>query len=180
MNASRYFSLQRNVFCSEYLRIELRVGLIYDLSLKDFDLIHAKEFRHQDIRNPETIVCSLGNNYRTPDANSVSRQTTSVVHVERYHVTRINDLISLQEILEKALGGLRHKLQGSRSNLAEAERYRKQQLLLERELSRVRVLLAHNSKVDNSAKRSLTAVNTGLCIFHPVARYESIIKNDVD
>lgn len=53
----------------------------------------------------------------------------------------------LQEILEKALGGLRHKLQGSRSNLAEAERYRKQQLLLERELSRVRVLLAHNSKV---------------------------------
>lgn len=61
----------------------------------------------------------------------------------------MTDLIRSQEILEKALGGLRHKLQGSRSNLAEAERYRKQQLLLERELSRVRVLLAHNSKVDN-------------------------------
>lgn len=41
-------------------------------------------------------------------------------------------------------------MQGSRSNLIEAERYRKQQLLLERELSRVRVLLAHNSKVKYS------------------------------
>jgi hypothetical protein len=53
-----------------------------------------------------------------------------------------------QELLEKALGGLRHKMQGcSRNNPAEAERYREQQLLLERELSRVRLLLAHNSKV---------------------------------
>lgn len=63
---------------------------------------------------------------------------------QRINILSISDL---QEILEKALGGLRHKLQGSRSNLAEAERYRKQQLLLEKELSRVRVLLAHNSKV---------------------------------
>lgn len=54
----------------------------------------------------------------------------------------------VQEILEKALGGLRHKLQGSRSNPVETERYRKQQILLERELSRVRMLLAHNSKVN--------------------------------
>lgn len=54
-----------------------------------------------------------------------------------------------QELLEKALGGLRHKMQGcGRSgNQAEVERYREQQLLLERELSRVRLLLAHNSKV---------------------------------
>lgn len=67
----------------------------------------------------------------------------------------------LQEILEKALGGLRHKLQGSRSNLVEAERYRKQQLLLEKELSRVRVLLAHNSKV-GTLKRSVGSWNRGL------------------
>lgn len=60
---------------------------------------------------------------------------------------QLNERLQTQEILEKALGGLRHKLQGSRSNLVEAERYRKQQLMLERELSRVRVLLAHNSKV---------------------------------
>nr|CAD7568725.1 unnamed protein product [Timema californicum] len=51
-----------------------------------------------------------------------------------------------KELLEKALGGLRHKLQGSRANPAEAERYRKQQRLLEKELSRIRLLLAHNSK----------------------------------
>lgn len=52
-----------------------------------------------------------------------------------------------KELLEKALGGLRHKLHISRSNPAEADRYRKQQKLLEKELSRVRLLLAHNSKV---------------------------------
>lgn len=77
----------------------------------------------------------------------------------------MTDLIRSQEILEKALGGLRHKLQGSRSNLAEAERYRKQQLLLERELSRVRVLLAHNSKVDNFESVPETATNTRFCLF---------------
>lgn len=51
-----------------------------------------------------------------------------------------------KELLEKALGGLRHKLQINRSNPVEADRYRKQQKLLEKELSRVRLLLAHNSK----------------------------------
>lgn len=56
-------------------------------------------------------------------------------------------MIVLQELLEKALGGLRHKLQGRRASPAEAERYRKQQRLLEKELSRIRLLLAHNSKV---------------------------------
>jgi hypothetical protein len=56
-------------------------------------------------------------------------------------------LVFIQELLEKALGGLRHKLQGSRANPAEAERYRKQQRVLEKELSRIRLLLAHNSKV---------------------------------
>ena len=56
-------------------------------------------------------------------------------------------LIFLQELLEKALGGLRQKLQGRRASPAEAERYRIQQRLLEKELSRIRLLLAHNSKV---------------------------------
>lgn len=50
-------------------------------------------------------------------------------------------------MLERAIGGLRHKLQGIHGNPAEAERYRRQQRLLERELSRVRSILAHNSKV---------------------------------
>ena len=52
-----------------------------------------------------------------------------------------------KELLEKALGGLRHKLQVNRSNPVEVDRYRKQQKLIEKELSRVRLLLAHNSKV---------------------------------
>lgn len=53
----------------------------------------------------------------------------------------------VQEMLERALGGLRHKLQSTGSNTAQAEKYRRQQRLLERELSRVRSILAHNSKV---------------------------------
>ncbi|XP_039295349.1 uncharacterized protein LOC120353912 [Nilaparvata lugens] len=51
-----------------------------------------------------------------------------------------------KEMLEQALGGLRHKLQVIDNNPVEAERYRKQQRLLERELTRVRSILAHNSK----------------------------------
>ncbi|XP_071453518.1 uncharacterized protein [Hetaerina americana] len=84
----------------------------------------------------------------------------------------IQSLQQDKELLEKALGGLRHKLQGSGASNSgnligtsprdmgaskgganaspvdpvEAERYRKQQRMLERELSRVRQLLAHNSK----------------------------------
>lgn len=55
--------------------------------------------------------------------------------------------VYLQEMLERALGGLRHKMQAASSNPAQAEKYRRQQRLLERELSRVRSILAHNSKV---------------------------------
>lgn len=50
-------------------------------------------------------------------------------------------------MLENALGSLRHKMHGVHTNPAEVERYRRQQRLLERELSRVRSILAHNSKV---------------------------------
>uniref|UniRef100_A0ABD2W9F8 PH domain-containing protein n=1 Tax=Trichogramma kaykai TaxID=54128 RepID=A0ABD2W9F8_9HYME len=58
----------------------------------------------------------------------------------------LHSLQQNKELLEKALGGLRHKMQGRNNNPAEVERYREQQMLLERELSRVRLLLAHNSK----------------------------------
>ncbi|XP_050433656.1 uncharacterized protein LOC126841310 isoform X2 [Adelges cooleyi] len=50
-----------------------------------------------------------------------------------------------KELLEKALGGLRHKMQGTH-NPADEERYRRQQHVLERELSAVRSVLANNSK----------------------------------
>uniref|UniRef100_A0A0A9Z2C9 Pleckstrin homology domain-containing family A member 7 n=2 Tax=Lygus hesperus TaxID=30085 RepID=A0A0A9Z2C9_LYGHE len=58
-------------------------------------------------------------------------------------------LHSLQEdkgVLERALGGLKSKLQGIHGNTAETEWYRRQQRLLEKELSRVRSILALNSK----------------------------------
>ncbi|XP_067214644.1 uncharacterized protein kmr isoform X3 [Linepithema humile] len=85
----------------------------------------------------------------SPDHGQLQAKVQQLYKLDRLLQEESGTLHSLQqdkEILEKALGGLRHKLQGSRSNLAEAERYRKQQLLLERELSRVRVLLAQNSK----------------------------------
>nr|XP_033196497.1 uncharacterized protein LOC117160127 isoform X7 [Bombus vancouverensis nearcticus]XP_033196498.1 uncharacterized protein LOC117160127 isoform X7 [Bombus vancouverensis nearcticus]XP_033196499.1 uncharacterized protein LOC117160127 isoform X7 [Bombus vancouverensis nearcticus] len=86
----------------------------------------------------------------SPDHGQLQAKVQQLYKLDRLLQEESGTLHSLQqdkEILEKALGGLRHKLQGSRSNLVEAERYRKQQLLLEKELSRVRVLLAHNSKV---------------------------------
>ncbi|CAL7945512.1 unnamed protein product [Xylocopa violacea] len=86
----------------------------------------------------------------SPDHGQLQAKVQQLYKLDRLLQEESGTLHSLQqdkEILEKALGGLRHKLQGSRSNLAEAERYRKQQLLLEKELSRVRLLLAHNSKV---------------------------------
>ncbi|KYN03304.1 hypothetical protein ALC62_05854 [Cyphomyrmex costatus] len=85
----------------------------------------------------------------SPDHGQLQAKVQQLYKLDRLLQEESGTLHSLQqdkEILEKALGGLRHKLQGSRSNLAETERYRKQQLLLERELSRVRILLAHNSK----------------------------------
>ncbi|XP_014612903.1 PREDICTED: uncharacterized protein LOC106791629 isoform X4 [Polistes canadensis] len=88
-------------------------------------------------------------NRLSPDHGQLQAKVQQLYKLDRLLQEESGTLHSLQqdkEILEKALGGLRHKLQGSRSNLIEAERYRKQQLLLERELSRVRVLLAHNSK----------------------------------
>ncbi|XP_015600576.1 uncharacterized protein LOC107270247 isoform X5 [Cephus cinctus] len=85
----------------------------------------------------------------SPDHGQLQAKVQQLYKLDRLLQEESGTLHSLQqdkEILEKALGGLRHKLQGSRSNPAEVERYRKQQLLLERELSRVRLLLAHNSK----------------------------------
>ncbi|XP_066589573.1 uncharacterized protein [Prorops nasuta] len=85
----------------------------------------------------------------SPDHGQLQAKVQQLYKLDRLLQEESGTLHSLQqdkELLEKALGGLRHKLQGSRSNPVEAERYRKQQLLLERELSRVRLLLAHNSK----------------------------------
>ncbi|XP_068082968.1 uncharacterized protein kmr [Anabrus simplex] len=85
----------------------------------------------------------------SPDHGQLQAKVQELYRLDRLLQEESGTLQSLQqdkELLEKALGGLKHKLQVARTNPAEAERYRKQQRLLERELSRVRMLLAHNSK----------------------------------
>ena len=51
-----------------------------------------------------------------------------------------------KEEIEKALGGLKHRLNKGFSDPAEVEEARKQQVNLENELSRVHLMLAQNSK----------------------------------
>ncbi|KAL0273170.1 UNVERIFIED_CONTAM: hypothetical protein PYX00_005908 [Menopon gallinae] len=85
----------------------------------------------------------------SPDHGQLQAKVQQLYRLDRLLQEESGTLQSLQqdkELLEKALGGLRHKLQINRSNPVEADRYRKQQKLLEKELSRVRLLLAHNSK----------------------------------
>lgn len=65
-------------------------------------------------------------------------------------------LICYQGVLERALGGLRTKLQGIHGNSPETEWYKRQQRLLEKELSRVRSILALNSKVNQVCYTSLS------------------------
>ncbi|XP_075235264.1 uncharacterized protein LOC142332611 isoform X2 [Lycorma delicatula] len=85
----------------------------------------------------------------SPDHNQLQAKVAQLYRLDRLLQEESGTLYSLQqdkEMLERALGGLRHKLQGIHGNPAEAERYRRQQRLLERELTRVRSILAHNSK----------------------------------
>ncbi|XP_063981156.1 uncharacterized protein Kmr isoform X3 [Diachasmimorpha longicaudata] len=85
----------------------------------------------------------------SPDHGQLQAKVQQLYKLDRLLQEESGTLHSLQqdkELLEKALGGLKYKLQGSRTNPAEVEKYKKQQILLERELARVRMLLAHNSK----------------------------------
>lgn len=58
-----------------------------------------------------------------------------------------------KEDLERALGGLRARLQDTNGAPIALETAKKQQHVLERELSRVHQLLAENSKVDEVPSR---------------------------
>ncbi len=57
-----------------------------------------------------------------------------------------------KEELERALLGLRSKMQNENAPAVAVEAARRQQHILERELSRVHLLLAENSKVDEVHK----------------------------
>lgn len=88
-------------------------------------------------------------NHQSPDHGKIQEKYKQLYKIDRLLQEESGTLYNLQqdkELLEKALGGLRNKLQENRVNPTELERYKKQQSLLERELCRVRMLLAHNSK----------------------------------
>ena len=63
-----------------------------------------------------------------------------------------------KEELERALGGIRARIKDTNGTSMAVEAARKQQHLLERELSRVHYLLAENSKVVEVPSRSLSSV----------------------
>lgn len=63
-----------------------------------------------------------------------------------------------KEDLERALGGIRARIQDANSQPLAVEAAKKEQHMLERELSRVHQLLAENSKVVEVPSRSLSSV----------------------
>jgi len=84
-----------------------------------------------------------------PNVNDLQEKVDRLYDLDQLMQEESGNLLHLRqdkELLEKALGGLRHKMQGAHSP-AEEERYRRQQHVLERELSSVRSVLANNSKV---------------------------------
>lgn len=97
-----------------------------------------------------------------PDVNDLQEKVDRLYDLDQLMQEESGNLLHLRqdkELLEKALGGLRHKMQGIHSP-AEEERYKRQQHVLERELSSVRSVLANNSKV--------TYYNSNIFIIHHV------------
>ncbi|XP_025415374.1 uncharacterized protein LOC112687055 isoform X3 [Sipha flava] len=83
-----------------------------------------------------------------PDVNDLQEKVDRLYDLDQLMQEESGNLLHLRqdkELLEKALGGLRHKMQCIHSP-AEEERYKRQQHVLERELSSVRSVLANNSK----------------------------------
>lgn len=68
-----------------------------------------------------------------------------------------------KEDLERALGGLKARIQDTSGPPLALEAAKKQQIMLERELSRVHQLLAENSKVAEVPSREVCRLFFGLC-----------------
>ncbi|XP_066904576.1 uncharacterized protein kmr isoform X2 [Halyomorpha halys] len=84
-----------------------------------------------------------------PDHHELKAKVERLYRLDKLLQEESGTLHSLQQdkgVLERALGGLRTKLQGIHGNSPETEWYKRQQRLLEKELSRVRSILALNSK----------------------------------
>lgn len=87
----------------------------------------------------------------SPNHNELQSKVQQLYQLDQLLQEESGTLQSLQrdkENLERALGGLRNRLQGGGGPPMAMEAARKQQHALERELSRVHQLLAENSKVD--------------------------------
>lgn len=85
-----------------------------------------------------------------PSVNDLQEKVDKLYDLDQLMQEESGNLLHLRqdkELLEKALGGLRHKMQGIHSP-AEEEHYRRQQHVLERDLSSVRAVLANNSMVN--------------------------------
>lgn len=85
-----------------------------------------------------------------PNVNDLQEKVDRLYDLDQLMQEESGNLLHLRqdkELLEKALGGLRHKMQGIHSP-AEEEYYRRQQHVLERDLSSVRAVLANNSMVN--------------------------------
>ncbi|XP_050545889.1 uncharacterized protein LOC126908080 isoform X2 [Daktulosphaira vitifoliae] len=83
-----------------------------------------------------------------PNVNDLQEKVDMLYDLDQLMQEESGNLTYLRhdkELLEKALGGLKHKMNGIHSP-AEQEQYRKQQNILERELCAVRTVLANNSK----------------------------------
>lgn len=88
-------------------------------------------------------------------------KVAQLYHLDQLLQEESGTLQSLQrdkEDLERALGGIRARIQDTRGTPLALEAAKKQQHMLERELSRVHQLLAENSKVAEVPSRSLSSI----------------------
>lgn len=88
-------------------------------------------------------------NRLNPNHIKLQEKVQQLYQLDRLIQEESGTLQSLQqdkEEIERALGGLRHRLTKGTNDPAELEQARKQQIILENELSRVHLMLAQNSK----------------------------------
>ncbi|KRT79555.1 Pleckstrin homology domain containing protein [Oryctes borbonicus] len=88
-------------------------------------------------------------NRLNPNHTQLQEKVQQLYQLDRLIQEESGTLQGLQhdkEEIERALGGLRHRLNKGYNDPAEVEQARKQQAILENELSRVHLMLAQNSK----------------------------------
>ncbi|XP_046803740.1 uncharacterized protein LOC111690014 isoform X4 [Lucilia cuprina] len=93
-----------------------------------------------------------------PDHSELQSKVRQLYHLDQLLQEESGTLQNLQrdkEDLERALGGLKARIQDTSGPPLALEAAKKQQIMLERELSRVHQLLAENSKVDEKLEQTV-------------------------